>query len=116
MSIDDLLDGFDWEDEDQLTEAADTVVADTTIANTAISSADSVEALKLPVAVTHESNQEVCRLFWVMRNYVPCTPVPSKPCHLYSRNQVPRTLETRYPILSKPCTIYPKLETMYPVP
>ena len=32
------------------------------------------------------------------------------------RNYVLRTLETRYPVPSKPCCLYTELETMYPVP
>ena len=53
-------------------------------------------------------------------NYVPCTsatmyPVPPQLCTPHSRNQVPHTLETRYPILSKPYTMYPKLETIHSV-
>ena len=36
----------------------------------------------------------------VVRNYVPCTSTP----------------EVRYPVTSKPYTMYPKLETMYLVP
>jgi len=42
-------------------------------------------------------------------------PAPLKLCTPYSRNQVPLTFETRYLLLSKPCTLHPKLETMYPV-
>ena len=41
----------------------------------------------------------------VVRNYVP---IPS----IY----VPRTLKTKYPVLSKPCNLYLKLQVMYAVP
>jgi len=32
----------------------------------------------------------------VVRNYLPLTPVPLKPCTPYSRNQVPCSLEIMY--------------------
>jgi len=58
---------------------------------------------------------------------MPCTPSTSETKYprlsklhaLYPQylwNQVPRTLETMDPVLSEPVTIYPKLETVYPVP
>jgi len=55
----------------------------------------------------------------VVKNYVPHTPVPPEPYILFSRNQVPQTLETKYPLLSKPVTPYTRnhvpstLDNMY---
>jgi len=49
----------------------------------------------------------------VVTKYLPRIPVPLKLCTSYSRNQVPRTFETMYPVLEAlkhgPCT----LETMH---
>jgi len=63
-------------------------------------------------------NMVVRKRIW--RTYVPCTPLPSKPCTPSPQNQVPCTPYPQNHVLctpsSKPCTVYPKLETIYPVP
>jgi len=41
-----------------------------------------------------------------------CNPYPVPQ---YLQNHVPRTLETRYPILSKPCTTYPQARNYVPL-